>query len=114
MKSLILTALATSLLLASVVVNAWNFGNRKIQALRFLDSGEIRFTLFKAENSREGEEFDCNRDSPWFIIAACSDADVRCEASHNRMASMLLTAKATDKAILIKRNQCAVTEIAIK
>ncbi len=114
MKNLFLTALVTSLLLAAGSASAWNFSDRKIKALRFLANGEIRFSLFNATNSVEGEAFDCNGDRSWFMIAACTDADGRCEASNNRMASMLLTAQATDKPILIERNRCSVTEAAIK
>lgn len=93
----------------------WNLGAKVISALSFNKNGRIEFTLF--EEGSSGEEFKCSPGSAreqWFYITACSAGDTACLASVNRMASMLLAAKLSGRAVHVQRNNCEVTDVNLK
>jgi hypothetical protein len=95
-------------------LSAWNLDAKQINALQFFKNGRIEFTLFEA--GAVEPEFRCSTGArgQWFFIAACSAGDQGCLASTNRMASLLLAAKLARAPVHVQRNNCEVTEVALK
>lgn len=92
----------------------WNLPAKQVNALSYLKSGEIRFTLFSSGST--GSEFLCRTspNSQWFRISPCGSGSPECLAAVNRMASTLLAAKLAGKAVHVQRSGCDVTEVALK
>mgnify|MGYP000421190609 CR=1 FL=1 len=101
-------------LLAVEMAFAWNLGAKRVNAMEFKRSGEVRFTLFDSGSS--GDEFMCGtgRRGQWFEIEACSSNDSQCLSATNRMSSMLLSAKLAAKKVHIHRAACVVSGVALK
>ena len=93
---------------------AWNLAAKRVNALEFELTGQVRFTLF--DSGATGAEFQCGTGggAQWFIIAACRRDDARCLSATNRMSSMLLSAKLAGKRVHIKRAACIVRGVALK
>ena len=94
--------------------DAWNLTAKHVNALRFLKDGRIYFTLFNSGST--GAEFRCGSGTSgqWFYVTACPSGNETCSAAMSRMASLLLSAKLAGKAVHVQRNQCVVTEVALK
>ena len=101
-------------LLAFETAFAWNLAAKRVNALEFERTGQVRFTLFNAGAS--GDEFLCGTGGgrQWFIIAACGRDDTRCQSATNRMSSMLLSAKLAGKRVHVQRAACIVRGVALK
>ena len=109
MKKIILVVLLSSICLTSY---AWNLEAKHINALAFNDNGVIKFTLFNSGSS--GPEFKCSGTNPWFVVNACNPATPACLSATNRMASMVLAAKASGKKLHVQRSGCTVSQTALK
>lgn len=109
-----ITILLSLLAMFSPWVYAWNLGAMTINALIFDRDGSIRFTLFKPGG---GGEYQCKPTGSgrqWFYVQRCSSADQNCTAAVSRMASMLVAAKLSRKAVHVQNNNCQVTQVALK
>lgn len=94
---------------------AWNLDAKYLNALRYQKDGTIYFTLFESGDS--GSEFQCKSSGTnrqWFKISACDSETSQCLEAVNRMASTLLAAKLSGKRVHVQRNQCEVSEVALK
>lgn len=137
-----MTKLRTALLfvlfmLITLSAWAWNTPPKHVNALKFLLDGSIWFTVFDSGTS--GDEFlcapDATRDRQWLKIEACASTPQigpgsvatsvaetafgtrsvqQCYEAVDRMASMLLSAKLAQKAVHVQRDECIVTEVAMK
>ena len=114
MKTFLLTlAAALSLVANAVPTSAWNLDAKHINALQFLKTGRIEFTLL--ESGTAEPEFRCSPDSQWFYITSfCPAGDQVCLASVNRMGSLLLAAKLSRTPVHVQRSGCEVTAVALK
>ena len=113
LRAVRVTTLLGTLFLASYAAFAWNTPAMNTNALQIETNGGIRFTLF--DHANPGQEFSCGRgDSKWLVISACGANDLQCMAAVNRMTSMLITAKATQKKMHVQNNHCDVTQVALK
>lgn len=86
---------------------------KHINRLQFGRNGRIDFSLFITGST--GEKFKCvTGGSTFFSIAACPATDSGCHANVSRMASLLLSAKLAGKAVIVDRNACEVTSVALQ
>jgi hypothetical protein len=109
----VFTILAVASIMAyASSAQAWNLSAKHVNALVFKKSGQVSFTLF--ENGSSGDEFKCQGNQQWFSIGACGTNEQGCIESVNRMASMLLAAKMAGRPVHVQRNNCLVTETAVK
>ena len=93
----------------------WNTPPKSINALAFAKSGRISFTLF--DQGTSGPEFECataGTDKQWLFVSPCAANDAACLASVGHMASLLLSAKVTARAVHVYRTGCEVTAVALK
>ena len=114
-KPIRLLTVALLILMAAGASRGWIGPARHVNALSFFKDGRVEFTLF--ESGTTGNEFHCAPGTTrpqWFVITPCTDQDASCLASVDRMASMLLAAKLSGKAVHIGWTDCEVTEVALK
>jgi hypothetical protein len=123
MKRVILAITASLALLAgSFPAWAWNLRALYVEALQFRDDGTIRFTLLDPDPGVYEYKCDENGTSPWFRIDSCDvgngkgnhSASPTCTASVERMADMLLTAKVNRIPVHVQRDECNISEVALK
>jgi hypothetical protein len=119
-----LSAIIAALILLASAFSAWGWNLQAlyIEALQFRDDGTIRFTLLDPRPGVYEFKCDLNETSPWFQIDSCDigkgngnkSASPTCTASVERMADMLLTAKVNRIPVHVQRDECAVSEVALK
>lgn len=123
MKRTSLAVVASMVLFAgSFSAWGWNLGAMYIEALNFNDDGTIEFTLLDPDPAIYEFKCDINEVSPWFKIDSCDigngkgnkSASPTCTASVDRMAEMLLTAKVNRIPVHVHRDECAVSQVALK
>lgn len=110
------------MLASSVSAWGWNLGAMYVEALTFNDDGTIRFTLLDPDPAVYEFKCDVNGVNPWFEIDSCDvgngnsnkSASPTCTTSVERMADMLLTAKVNRIPVHVERDDCAVSQVALK
>lgn len=112
-KLLTIFILMSSVILPGVT-QAWNTEALYLGALRFEKSGSIRFTL--KETLELPDEFQCGTgpQSQWLYIRRCPLRNPACISAMDRMGEVLHQAKLMGWKVHVERNNCAVTEVALK